>query len=353
MHETAEVGEEIIKKIEEGFVIKEANLSESSFIVEPRHTHEASFNIVFSSLKEIGIYPLYREEERGFVLRIVKGKGKKRGLSRWAHVILILATAVTVTWAGYIWWASRDFKNSILFALAAMLILGSHEFGHALVARRNRIDATLPFFIPVPPIFPFGTLGAVIFINSPTPDRKALFDVGIAGPLTGFFVSLPVLIIGIALSKYVPFDISMHAQPFWLGTQPLFELFARLILGEGGEMAIDAHPLAIAGWFGLFVTTLNLFPIGQLDGGHVIRSLAPKNHKLIYFLSVFVLIFLSRFWEGWLFWAILTIFLTKLEHPGPLNEVTELDARRKIAVLFILLIFVLSFTPVPVVTLIR
>jgi len=352
MFEEAESNEEIIRTIEEEFIIKEAVPGESSFIVEPKHTSEASFNAVFSELRKMNVYPLYRKTEKGLVLKIVKGKEKKRGLSRLAHVILILATAVTITWAGYVWWANRDFKNSILFAAAAMLILGSHELGHALVARRNRIEATLPFFIPVPPVFPFGTLGAVIFINSPTPDRKALFDVGIAGPLTGFFVSLPILFAGILLSKYVPFDATVHGQGFLLGTQPLFELFAKLILGEAKDMAIDAHPLAIAGWFGLFVTTLNLFPIGQLDGGHVIRSLAPRRYKTVYFIAVFLLIILSRLWQGWFFWAILSIFLTKLEHPGPLNDVTELDAGRKIAALFILLIFALSFTPVPVVTLI-
>jgi membrane-associated protease RseP (regulator of RpoE activity) len=247
-----------------------------------------------------------------------------------------------------------------------MGILGGHELGHALIARKNDVDSTLPFFLPVPPFFVFGTLGAVIFMNSPIPDRRSLFDIGIAGPVIGFVLSLPVLVIGISLSSYVPFDPSMAGLPFLLGTPLLFNLISTLILGSPeANLILLAHPLAIAGWAGIFVTALNLLPMGQLDGGHVIRAVFPKRYKEIYTWVFRILFFMGilgfatqflniqtefpQLWAGWLFWAVLVYFLTRLEHPGPLNDVTPLDRKRKMASVLILLIFLLSFTPLPVI----
>ena len=349
--EKTELNEEILRVIDESFIIEDIDPEKSKVIVFPKKSDEDSFNSLFSELRKLDIYPLYRIEKGKRVIRVVKAIERKKKLSATMHLLLIFFTFITITWAGYIWWAQGDIKNSVLFALAAMLILGSHELGHALVARKRKIDATLPFFIPVPPIFPFGTLGAVIFMNSPTPDRKALFDVGIAGPITGFFVSLPVIVAGISLSRYIHFSPEIHAQGFLLGTPPIFNIFSDLILGmpKSRFMVLDAHPLAIAGWLGLFVTVLNLFPVGQLDGGHVIRSLFPRFYKTLYLSAILALILLSRFWDGWLFWAMVTILLTKLEHPGPLNDITELDLKRKIFAGILLIVFLLSFTASPVI----
>jgi hypothetical protein len=256
---------EIIEIVKKGFIIKETR-DEGILVVQPRLNHDESFKIILKGLKDLGLYPLYRKNGDDFTLRIARKTGKKRGIKPIFHGILLMATVFTVTIAGYIWWAGGDFTKSLFFTAGLMGILGGHELGHALVARKNSVDATLPFFLPVPPFFAFGTLGAVIFMNSPIPDRKSLFDIGVAGPLTGFILSLPVLIIGISLSTYVPFDPA-HAGPFLLGTPILFNLLQTIVLGlPEADSILLAHPIAIAGWAGIFVTALNLLPMGQLIG---------------------------------------------------------------------------------------
>lgn len=352
--------------INQGFTIKNLDETSQALSVEPRYSHEESFNRVYQALTQKEVYPLYRRTDEGLELWIVKKKGKKRGISSAFHAGLLLATLFTVTLAGYIWWAGGDILLSVLFALGLMLILGGHELGHALTARKNNVEATLPFFIPIPPFFVFGTLGAVIFMNSPIKDRKSLFDIGVAGPLTGFILSIPILIIGIVLSTYVPFDPSHAGLPFLLETPLLFNMLSIPLLGhaEPGYI-LAAHPLAIAGWAGLFVTALNLLPMGQLDGGHVIRAVFPNQYKKIYKLvfkalliagsigllaQIYSITILDKiFWAGWFFWAVLVYFMTKLDHPGPLNDVTPLDKKRRMASVAVLLIFVLSFIPVPIV----
>ncbi|MFQ5800906.1 MAG: site-2 protease family protein [Candidatus Hydrothermarchaeales archaeon] len=369
MFETAALTEpEIADKVEEGFLIRDVKEEEGMFIVEPRYGHEESFDLVLKELSVLDLYPLYRRENGLFSLRVVKKKGERKRIAPHFHAALIIATIFTVTLAGYIWWAGGDLLKSVLFTIGLMGILGGHELGHAIVARKNSVDATLPFFLPVPPFFAFGTLGAVIFMNSPIPNRRSLFDIGIAGPVTGFVLSLPVLIIGISLSSYVPFDPTHVGIPFQLGTPLLFNILAYLILGlPKSSYVISAHPLAVAGWAGLFVTALNLLPMGQLDGGHVVRAVFPKGFKKLY-RWVFNILFLIGglglmaeisgprallhfFWPGWFFWAVLVYFMTRLDHPGPLNDVSPLDNKRKLASITILLIFLLSFIPVPVVPL--
>ncbi len=368
IYETADaLDPEITKEIEKGFNIREVSEEEGIFIVEPLYDHATSFDKVFKELNKFELYPLYRYENGLLSLRIVRKKGEKRGIDPLFHAGLLIATVFTVTIAGYIWWAGGNIIGSFLFAIGLMGILGGHELGHSIVARKNRVDSTLPFFIPIPPFFVFGTLGAVIFMNSPIPDRKSLFDIGIAGPVVGFILSLPILIVGILLSSYVPFDPS-NIGPFLLETPLLFNILSRLLLGSSGHgFVLEAHPLAIAGWAGLFVTALNLLPMGQLDGGHIVRSVLPKRYRTVYKLVYKILFIvgltgfaaqmmgmdslLHFFWPGWLIWAVLVYFMTRLEHPGPLNDVSPLDRRRKLITVFILLMFILSFIPVPVVPL--
>jgi len=360
-----DLDETVLQDVEKGFHIKEQR-EKGVLVVEPKQSHRASFELVLHSLMKRDLYPVYRRANNELTLQIMEKKGKRREIAPLFHILLILATVFTVTLAGYIWWAGGDFTQSLLFTIGLMGILGSHELGHAIVARRNKVDATLPFFLPVPPFFAFGTLGAVIFMNSPIPDRRSLFDIGVAGPLTGFLLSLPVLSIGIALSRYVPVQHTHAGIPFLLGTPMLFNILANLILGNPGrEAVLLAHPLAIAGWAGIFVTALNLLPMGQLDGGHVIRAVFPKRSRELYhwvYRALFIIgsiglaadlagfkPLLRHFWPGWLFWALLVYFMTRLDHPGPLNDVTPLDWKRKLASLGVLLIFLLSFTPSPVI----
>jgi membrane-associated protease RseP (regulator of RpoE activity) len=227
-----------------------------------------------------------------------------------------------------------------------MAILGTHETGHALTARRRDVKATLPFFIPVPPpIFPFGTLGAVIFMNSPIKNRKALLDVGVAGPLAGFILSLPILIWGLMLSKALPPDAPVEGN-FILGPSLLFLFLVRTFF-EGAEL-IDLHPLAIAGWIGLFVTSLNLLPMGQLDGGHVVRGFSTKHYRKVYFGIALLLVGIGVIWPGWIIWSLFVWLITRYEHPGPLDDVSGLDRKRKLLGLIAILILVLTFMPVPI-----
>jgi membrane-associated protease RseP (regulator of RpoE activity) len=357
---------DVIELVKKGFLIKEEGQKDTEFIVEPRFSHKESFDMILKDLSEKELYPLYRRENGKLFIRIAKKKGKRRGISPFFHSVLLFATVLTVTIAGFIWWAGGDLFKSVLFTVGLMGILGGHELGHALVARKNRVDATLPFFLPVPPFFAFGTLGAVIFMNSPIPDRKSLFDIGIAGPLTGFALSVPVLIIGISLSHYVHFDPE-NSGPFLLGSPLLVVLLIYLIQGLPDPSTIlTLHPIAVAGWAGVFVTALNLLPMGQLDGGHVIRAVFPKKFKGIYkwiyrilfvigslglIAQIYGIGWLARItWPGWLIWAILVYFMTRLEHPGPLNDVSPLDTKRKITSILILIVFLISFTPAPIVS---
>ncbi|MEA1940515.1 MAG: site-2 protease family protein, partial [Candidatus Caldatribacteriota bacterium] len=198
-----------------------------------------------------------------------------------------------------------------------MIILLSHELGHYFVSKKYKVDVTLPFFIPFP-LSPFGTLGAVIKMKGTMPDRKALFDIGIAGPLTGFIFTIPCIIIGLKLSKVVVLsEISEPVMP--LGSSILFTFMEKIIFGylpEGQDVLL--HPIAYAGWVGLFVTALNLLPLGQLDGGHIIYSLLGKNSKIAYYVTLGILGLICIFINpAWAFLFIL-LLIFGFKHPPPL-----------------------------------
>jgi len=212
------------------------------------------------------------------------------------------------------------------------------------MSRRHRVRASLPYFIPFP-LPPFGTLGAVIRMRSPMTTRKALLDIGAAGPFAGLVVAIPVTIVGLVHSGVVERATSGGVP---LGSSLLFHLLIRLVKGSipGGQEVV-LHPLAYAGWVGLFVTALNLLPIGQLDGGHILYSLigerSLKAFKLT--LGVFGLVCIV-FYRGW-FLLILLLLLFGLRHPPPLDPVTPLSRGRVVIGLFAFVVFFLCFTPVP------
>jgi membrane-associated protease RseP (regulator of RpoE activity) len=336
--------------VEEGFLVQGFKAKDKTvhFDVTPRYSHEESFSRVMEGLKDMEYDPYYRRRGEGYRVVITPKIRKKRELKPWMHIGLIIATAFTMTLAGYIFWASGDISLSILFALSLMSILGLHELGHALMARRRGIKATLPFFIPVPPPFPFGTFGAVISINSPIPDRKSLLEVGATGPIAGFIITLPIAIIGLKFSEVAPIT-DPQAGGLLFSMPLILQLLADLILGEiPANHIIIPHPLAMAGWAGLFVTSLNLLPMGQLDGGHIIRSLFPRNFKKVYYGVAGFLLLMGFLWPGYILWVVLTFFITKMDHPGPLNDVSELDGRRKLYALAALLVLILTFMPAPI-----
>ncbi|MDZ7331178.1 MAG: site-2 protease family protein [candidate division KSB1 bacterium] len=236
--------------------------------------------------------------------------------------------------------------NGISYSISIVSILLAHEMGHYLMCRKYGIAATLPYFIPVP-FAPFGTMGAFIKMKERIPDRRALFDVGVAGPLAGLTLTIPVLILGLKNSQFVRLD-SLPGESLFLGESLLFSQLAKLILGtppEGYDTAL--HPMAYAGWAGLFVTALNLLPIGQLDGGHVLYALFGHHSQRIFKLTMAAFIIVAAFfYPGWLVMIVLLLLLG-FHHPAPENDYIQLDKKRRIIGYGTFVIFVVSFIPVP------
>jgi membrane-associated protease RseP (regulator of RpoE activity) len=241
------------------------------------------------------------------------------------------------------------------FSATLIAILGVHEFGHYGVGRHHGMPVSLPFFIPVPPVPPFmlGTMGAVIRLGGAIRDRRALFDMAIAGPLAGLAVAIPAYIAGIARSRVV--SAAELAEPtggdLFLGPSLLSILLHRLVLGpiSGEGAVIDLHPVATAAWFGFFVTALNLIPAGQLDGGHIAYALFGGRHALISKLAVgaLVLIGLAFGSLNWLVWAALIVGVMGFHHGPTMDDITPLDGQRRLLGLFALVLLFLLLPPVP------
>jgi membrane-associated protease RseP (regulator of RpoE activity) len=233
------------------------------------------------------------------------------------------------------------------FALTLMTILLGHEFSHYFASKKHNTKATLPYFIPAPPVISIiGTFGAFIKMKSPIVTRKALIDIGASGPVIGFIISVIVSIIGLSLSKVVAIRETEGALR--LGDSLLFSFLSNIILNyQPGSQDILLHPVAFAGWIGLFVTSLNLIPVGQLDGGHIAYALLGEKHIHLSNILVVAMIPLGLLlWAGWTVWAILLLILG-LRHPPVLYWESPLDYKRRFIGWLALLIFVLTFIPVP------
>lgn len=318
------------------------------------------------------------------------------------HVALFAITFVTTTIAGMLWqgvFDLADFSVGLPYSLSALFILGCHEFGHYFAARRHRVRATLPYFIPLPPIpaiINFGTLGAVIRTKEPIPHRSALFDIGIAGPIAGFVASIFVLIAGFMTLPGPDFLLAIHPDfDFATGTTPGHEVgwtltFGAPLLYSALETLFSKpgafvppmtemyhYPLLITGWFGLLVTALNLLPAGQLDGGHITYAMFGGKQHHVGRLTVIVLTvfggmgllpalldylgmteaalaimdafphFEATFWPGWLFWAFLILVFVKVKHPE-VQEFAGLGSRRRKLGWFSYIMFFLCMTPAPI-----
>ncbi len=251
------------------------------------------------------------------------------------HLLLFCLTILSTIWVG-----------GRLYSLAIMTILLSHEMGHYLTSRRYGVASTLPFFIPFP-YFPFGTFGAVIKMSGPISDKRSLFDIGAAGPLVGFIFSLVCACIGIKLSAAVKITAA-GAGFVQLGDPLLFKALEWAIVRNlPPHYELVLHPVAYAAWVGLFVTALNLMPVGQLDGGHIAYAVLGKKSIWVYRGLMALLILLAVFYSlGWLvLTALLSVF--GIRHPSPLDNFTPLDRKRKILSVVMLLIFIFSFVPAP------
>jgi membrane-associated protease RseP (regulator of RpoE activity) len=233
------------------------------------------------------------------------------------------------------------------FSIALLLILLFHEFSHYLASRKHHIVTSLPYFIPAPTLF--GTFGAVIRMKSPITTKNALIDIGASGPIAGFIISVIATIIGLAFSKVMPIPTAVDDLYFHFGDSLLFKGLISLILGTvPANKDVFLHPVALAGWIGFFVTSLNLIPVGQLDGGHILYALLGENHTWLSKLLVGVLFIMGFFlWEGWIMWGVLLTILG-FKHPPIVYSEMPLDPKRKIVGWISLAIFVLTFTPVPI-----
>lgn len=277
------------------------------------------------------------------------------------HLGLFLATVVTTLLAGTLalggvspgelWQHPGRIAVGLPFSMALLGILGVHEFGHYTVGRLHGMPVSLPYFIPVPPPFFLGTLGAVIRLRGAIRDRRALFDMAVAGPLAGLVVAVPVYVLGLKLSSVVRIPQGAPEGAFMqFGDAVLPKLLERLTLGPlPPDFDILLHPVGVAAWFGFYVTALNLIPAGQLDGGHIVYALFGGRHTLISKLAVggLVLIGLAFGSFNWLVWAALIVGLMGFRHGPTMDDITPLDGRRRALGLFALILLFLLLPPVP------
>jgi membrane-associated protease RseP (regulator of RpoE activity) len=286
----------------------------------------------------------------------------------WVHVVLLLLTIASTTAIGAVhyWFFQRGFNaepsltidfSSWSFYLpgfwysgTVLAILGCHEMGHYLACRYYGVDVSLPFFLPAPPPVLSGTLGAFIRIRERIPSKIALFDIGLSGPIAGFVVAVPTLFIGLAMSaiERVPEDFNGVE----LGEPLLFQAASWLVWGDLPDgMSINMHPMAFASWFGLLATALNLFPMGQLDGGHVTYALFGRRSSLVTIGTVLAAIGLSFVSVSWWIWTGLMVLMLVVmgpHHPATLDDETPLDRPRVLLAGFGLVMLILCFTPAPI-----
>lgn len=343
-----------------------------------------------AQLKTHQLTPLFRNEKDQHAIILLQGLIEPKASNPWVNLVLFLFTLLSVIFAGALYSYSgpqpdsanelftellRSLPSGIPFAVSLLAILVAHEFGHYLAGRYHKTHVTLPYFIPFP-LSPFGTMGAFIQLKEPPRNKRILLDIGIAGPIAGLVVAIPVLLYGLSLSKVEPIALA-PGQGFTLEGNSILYLMAKfLVFGRllpapasydgvlplvywvryfftsqplplGGQDVL-IHPVAWAGWAGLLVTALNLIPAGQLDGGHVMYVLLGKGARKLWPIILAILIGLGFVWSGWWLWAVIIFFLGRI-YAEPLDQITQLDGRRRLVALAGLVIFLLVFTPVPLV----
>jgi hypothetical protein len=316
-------------EMEDGFV----EHGVPTFYVRMRDDSKAAFLRLAQRMESLKLIPVLRRIEEKVVLRAIP-KPSTKPSRNIINIALFFATLGTVFISGYL--QSLDIVGAVMFTGAIIAILGSHEMGHKLLADEHAVEATYPYFIPGLP--PIGTFGAVIQQKSLPPNRDALFDIGFAGPITGFIVSIIVTFIGVQLS------VVTSELPEGAGLIPvplLFQLVTRLFPPSGTGDWILLHPVAFAGWVGMIITMLNLVPVGMFDGGHVARSLVGKKaHRILSYLGIVLLVII------WYPMAFIALFFSFQKHPGPLDDVSEPTNLRKLAALGLIAVFVLCVVPI-------
>jgi membrane-associated protease RseP (regulator of RpoE activity) len=341
-------------------------------------------------LRPSDVTPLFRNEAGRHVIVLVKGVVRPRPSNPWVNLLLIMLTLFSVLFVGtllhYDGPLSGDLtqllprllpalEQGLAYGLSLIVVLLAHEFGHYLAGRYHQTTVTLPYFIPFP-LPPFGTLGAFIQLKETPKNRRILLDIGIAGPLCGLLVTIPILLLGLSLSPLdrLPLTTTPMQGLSMEGNSLLYLLLKYLVFGKwlpqplsyGGMVPIlywirylftaaplplggtdvMLHPVAYAGWVGLLVTGLNLIPAGQLDGGHLLYVLVGQNARRILPWIILALLALGMIWSGWWLWAFLAFMFGRV-HAEPLDQITPLDPRRRAIAILGLILFIFVFTPVP------
>lgn len=316
----------------------------------PSHPHQTSWNSTTpqEEVESPPPYPFYQ-----------KPLPPPNTFSDWGLPILLFGlTAFTTLWAGAYqvntkpatgaWDFLTKYPDSLInglpFAATLLGILVTHEMGHYILSRIHRVPASFPLFIPGPPQF-IGTFGAVIRMRSPIMRRRALFDIGVAGPIAGFFAAVLALIIGLSFSYVIPKE---HAFGLQLGEPLLLQGIAWLMFGPIPlTHDLVLHPIAFAAWFGFFVTAINLLPLGQLDGGHVAFAVFGRQQRLLAYMTVPILLYLGfTGWPGWFIWVGMAGMIG-LTHPPIADPDVSLGKGRRWVAWGALLIFIITFAPVP------
>ncbi len=341
-----------------------------------------------AALGPYDVTPLFRKEKDQAVVLLMKGKLNPQPSNPWVNLVLFSLTVVSVLYAGALFSYSgpaptsptesfllplRYLADGVPFGVSMLAILLAHEFGHYLVARYHKTYVTLPYFIPLP-ISPLGTMGAAILMKEPPKNRRILLDIGLAGPVAGLVVAIPVLLLGLSLSKVESLPVSMAGNFQVEGNSILYLLAKYLVFQQWlpapadygglsplvywvryfftglpaplGGMDVIIHPVAWAGWAGLLVTSLNLVPVGQLDGGQITNAIFGRKAQLLWPFVIIALVLMGFFWSGWWLWAGL-VFLFGRMIASPLDEITTLNPGRKWLAALGLVLFFLVFIPVP------
>lgn len=313
------------------------------------------------TLKKAGVHAYYSQgnEPDLQLITVLEGRFNPSPRPWWPNLLLFISTVLSLLWVGSLIAASGDGREiSSLsdirlwegwqYASGLMLILGAHELGHYFAARYHNVDVTLPYFIPLPFGF-FGTLGAFIQLREPMRNRNMLFDVGVAGPLAGLIFAVPILLYGLATADI---EVIPQGEGFIREGNSIAYALAKIVafgrfVPDGNEDVL-LNQFAQAGWTGLFVTALNLIPVGQLDGGHVLFTLVGRYARRMFIPIVSLFVFLTLFVNtSWALWTILLFFFGRM-HAVPLNSVTPLSSGRRILGIITLIIFVLIFIPNPI-----
>ena len=327
-------------------------------------TLDKDFEDLRKSLSKKNYIPMLRFQQGEHLIYVIK-KPKRKEKPVWVNLALIIATIITTILTGSIlsmnylaFWTIPNpydiFKienllnGALYFSLPLMSILFIHEMGHYYLSKKHGIATSLPFFIPVPPILPvlnIGTFGALISSHDPMSNKKTLFDIGFAGPLAGFIVAIPVIIIGIYMADIVPIipiDQIPEGEAIF-GSSLLIDFFVNLLRDIPQGYTIDMNPVLFAGWVGLLITSLNLLPAGQLDGGHIFRSVLGDKQKYAGWAAIIVMLF-----TGWWFFAFFILLVIGTNHPPPLNDYSSIDLKRKLLFILALFILIVCFIPFPI-----